>query len=158
MDMSIGMKTENEAICTLFLALTIMDLLALFFVIFVIMEHICEYDDLYDRNNKQIDLSGVDISNNGIELIDREFISTIENRTPNACVTDAIYAMETLDKIEEICTVTENKAALILSAHRRFRLALWWRHCFASKAWLSNYNSLYVIAGERSASFETSRE
>ena len=31
----------------------------------------------------------------------REFISAIrENRTPNACVTDAISAMETLDKIE----------------------------------------------------------
>ncbi|MEC7194314.1 MAG: oxidoreductase, partial [Pseudomonadota bacterium] len=37
----------------------------------------------------------------GIELIDREFIFAIrENRSPNACVTDAISAMVTLDKIE----------------------------------------------------------
>ena len=63
--------------------------------------YLARYDDLYDGENKQIDLTGVDVSNNGIELIDREFISAIrENRPPNACVTDAISAMETLDKIE----------------------------------------------------------
>ena len=70
--------------------------------IYVIMgTYLARYDDLYDGDNKQIDLSGVDVSNNGIELIDREFISAIkENRPPNACVTDAISAMQTLDKIE----------------------------------------------------------
>ena len=63
--------------------------------------YLARYDDLYDGDNKKIDLSGVDVSNNGIELIDREFISAIrENRPPNACVTDAISAMQTLDKIE----------------------------------------------------------
>ena len=56
--------------------------------------YLARYDDLYDGDNKQIDLSGVDVSNNGIELIDREFIPLIkENRQPNACVTDAISAM-----------------------------------------------------------------
>ena len=50
---------------------------------------------------KRQDLSDVAVSNNGIELIDREFIQSIrEGRTPNACVTDVISAMETLDKIE----------------------------------------------------------
>ena len=102
MDMSIGMKTKNEAICTLSLSFNNNGPFGTFF------RYICDngtylarYDDLYDGDNKQIDLSGVDVSNNGIELIDREFISAIrENRQPNACVTDAISAMETLDKIE----------------------------------------------------------
>ena len=102
MDMSIGMKTEDKAICTLSLSFNNNGPFGTFF------RYICDngtylarYDDLYDGDNKQIDLSGVDVSNNGIELIDREFISAIrENRTPNACVTDAIAAMETLDKIE----------------------------------------------------------
>ena len=102
MDMSIGMKTKDEAICTLSLSFNNNGPFGTFF------RYICDngtylarYDDLYDGDNKQIDLSGVDVSNNGIELIDREFISAIrENRQPNACVTDAISAMETLDKIE----------------------------------------------------------
>ena len=102
MDMSIGMKTEDEAICTLSLSFNNNGPFGTFF------RYICDngtylarYDDLYDGDNKQIDLSGVDVSNNGIELIDREFISAVqENRPPNACVTDAISAMVTLDKIE----------------------------------------------------------
>ena len=45
------------------------------------------YDDLYDGNNNPIDLSGVAVSMNGIELQDREFITAIrENREPNASV------------------------------------------------------------------------
>ncbi len=102
MDMSIGMKTEDKAICNLSLSFNNNGPFGTFF------RYICDngtylarYDDLYDGDNKQIDLSGVDVSNNGIELIDREFIAAIrENRTPNACVTDAIATMETLDKIE----------------------------------------------------------
>ena len=102
MDMSIGMKTKDEAICTLSLSFNNNGPFGTFF------RYICDngtylarYDDLYDGDNKQIDLTGVDVSNNGIELIDREFISAIrEDRQPNACVTDAISAMETLDKIE----------------------------------------------------------
>ena len=63
--------------------------------------YIARYDDLFDGSNNQIDLTNVAVSSNGIELIDREFISAIkEGRTPNACVTDVISAMETLDKIE----------------------------------------------------------
>ena len=102
MDMSIGMKTDHKAICTLSLSFNNNGPFGTFF------RYICDngtylarYDDLYDGDNKQIDLSGVDVSNNGIELIDREFISAIrENRPPNSCVTDAISAMQTLDKIE----------------------------------------------------------
>jgi len=102
MDMSIGLKTDDGAICTLSLSFNNDGPFGTFF------RYICDngtyiarYDDLFDGNNNKIDLSNVAVSNNGIELIDREFISAIkEARTPNACVTDVILAMETLDKIE----------------------------------------------------------
>ncbi len=102
MDMSIGMKATNGALCTLSLSFNNDGPFGTFF------RYICDngtylarYDDLFDGNNNQIDLSDVAVSNNGIELIDREFISAIkENRKPNSCVTDAISAMETLDEIE----------------------------------------------------------
>ena len=102
MDMSIGLKAEDGAVCTLSLSFNNDGPFGTFF------RYICDngtfiarYDDLFDGNNNQIDLSDVAVSNNGIELIDREFISAIEEgRTPHSCVTDVISAMETLDKIE----------------------------------------------------------
>ena len=102
MDMSIGMKAADGALCTLSLSFNNDGPFGTFF------RYICDngtylarYDDLFDGNNNQIDLSDVAVSNNGIELIDREFISAIkEGRRPNGCVTEAISAMETLDKIE----------------------------------------------------------
>ena len=102
MDMSIGMKAADGALCTLSLSFNNDGPFGTFF------RYICDngtylarYDDLFDGNNNQIDLSDVAVSNNGIELIDREFISAIKDgRRPNGCVTEAISAMETLDKIE----------------------------------------------------------
>jgi 2-hydroxy-4-carboxymuconate semialdehyde hemiacetal dehydrogenase len=102
MDMTIGLKATDGAICTLSLSFNNDGPFGTFF------RYICDkgtyiarYDDLFDGNNNQIDLTNVAVSSNGIELIDREFISAIkEGRTPNACVTDVILAMETLDKIE----------------------------------------------------------
>ena len=42
------------------------------------------------------------MSNNGIELIDREFIAAIkEGREPNGSVHDTLDAMRTLDQIEK---------------------------------------------------------
>mgnify|MGYP001292629344 FL=1 len=101
MDMSIGMKAENGAICTLSLSFNNDGPFGTFF------RYICDkgtylarYDDLFDGNNNQIDLSGVALSNNGIELIDREFFLAVrQGRKPNSCVTDVISAMETLDQI-----------------------------------------------------------
>ncbi|MGH1355253.1 MAG: Gfo/Idh/MocA family oxidoreductase [Thalassovita sp.] len=103
MDMSIGMKADNGAICTLSLSFNNDGPLGTYF------RYICDngtyiarYDDLYDGNENKIDLSDVAVSNNGIELIDREFVSSIkEGRKPNGCVTDVINAMETLDAIEQ---------------------------------------------------------
>lgn len=103
MDMSIGMKTPSGAICTLSLSFNNDGPLGTFF------RYICDngtyiarYDDLYDGRENQIDLSDVAVSNNGIELIDREFIAAInEGREPNGSVHDTLGAMRTLDRIEK---------------------------------------------------------
>jgi len=102
MDMSIGLKAKNGAICTLSLSFNNDGPLGTYF------RYICDkgtylarYDDLFDGHENQIDLSGVAVSSNGIELIDREFISAIKaGRTPNGDVADVLTAMETLDRIE----------------------------------------------------------
>ena len=103
MDMTIGMKVPSGALCTLSLSFNNDGPLGTYF------RYICDqgtyvarYDDLYDGYDNQIDLSGVAVSNNGIELIDREFVAAIqEGRKPNGCVTDVIAAMETLDRVEK---------------------------------------------------------
>ncbi|MDA7760177.1 Gfo/Idh/MocA family oxidoreductase [Amylibacter sp.] len=103
MDMSIGMKTPTGAICTLSLSFNNDGPLGTFF------RYICDngtyiarYDDLFDGSENQIDLSDVAVSNNGIELIDREFIAAIhEGREPNGSVHDTLDAMRTLDRIEK---------------------------------------------------------
>jgi len=103
MDMSIGMQAPSGAICTLSLSFNNDGPFGTYF------RYICEegtylarYDDLYDGYDKQIDLSGVAVSSNGIELIDREFVSAInEGREPNASVAQCLGAMETLDRIEK---------------------------------------------------------
>jgi len=103
MDMAIGMKAADGAICTLSLSFNNDGPFGTFF------RYICDngtyiarYDDLYDGRDVPIDLSGVAVSSNGIELIDREFISAIqEGRPPNSSVHDVLSAMRTLDRIEK---------------------------------------------------------
>ncbi len=102
MDMSIGMKVPSGAICTLSLSFNNNGPFGTFF------RYICDngtyiarYDDLFDGYDKPVDLSGVAVSNNGIELIDREFVSAItEGREANGSVAQVLGAMETLDRIE----------------------------------------------------------
>jgi len=104
MDMSIIMKTPKGAICTLSLSFNNDGPLGTFF------RYICDngtwiarYDDLVDGRENPIDLSGVAVSGNGIELIDREFISAIrEGREPNGSVSQCFAAMEVLDRIERM--------------------------------------------------------
>ena len=103
MDMAIGMKTQSGAICTLSLSFNNDGPLGTFF------RYICDngtyiarYDDLYDGRENPIDLSDVAVSSNGIELIDREFISAIQDgREPNGSVHDTLDAMRTLDRLEK---------------------------------------------------------
>ena len=102
MDMGIVMKVPSGAICTLSLSFNNKGPLGTFF------RYICDngtfiarYDDLLDGEEKNIDVSKVDVSMNGIELQDREFFAAIrENREPNASVAQCLTAMDVLDRIE----------------------------------------------------------
>ncbi|TXH68489.1 MAG: Gfo/Idh/MocA family oxidoreductase [Thiothrix sp.] len=103
MDMSIGLKSESGAICTLSLSFNNNGPLGSFFR--YICDHgtyIARYDDLVDGYEKAIDVSQVDVSMNGIELQDREFVAAIrEQREPNASVQQALAAMKVLDLLEQ---------------------------------------------------------
>jgi 2-hydroxy-4-carboxymuconate semialdehyde hemiacetal dehydrogenase len=102
MDMSIQMKSKGGAICTLSLSFNNDGPLGTFF------RYICDngtyiarYDDLVDGKENKIDVTKVDVSMNGIELQDREFIAAIrEGREPNASVAQILPCMQTLDRLE----------------------------------------------------------
>jgi 2-hydroxy-4-carboxymuconate semialdehyde hemiacetal dehydrogenase len=103
MDMSIGMKTESGAICTLSLSFNNNGPLGTFFR-YICDEgtYIARYDDLVDGYENPIDLSDVAVSNNGIELQDREFFAAIrEGREPNSSVQQCLAAMDTLHRLEQ---------------------------------------------------------
>ena len=103
MDMSIGLKTPSGAVCTLALSFNNDGPLGTFF------RYICDngtyiarYDDLIDGKDNPIDVSKVDVSMNGIELQDREFVAAIrEGREPNGSVAQVLPAMQTLDRLEK---------------------------------------------------------
>ena len=102
MDMAILMKTPTGKLCTLSLSFNNDGPLGSFF------RYICDngtylarYDDLYDGRDNQIDVSAIDVSMNGIELIDREFIaSIIEGREPNSSLRQCLPAMRVMHEIE----------------------------------------------------------
>ncbi|WP_296676924.1 Gfo/Idh/MocA family oxidoreductase [Novosphingobium sp.] len=88
MDMSIQLKSESGAICTLSLSFNNDGPLGTFFRYIGDTEtYIARYDDLVNGREDPIDVSGVAVSMNGIELQDREFISAIsEGRKPNSSI------------------------------------------------------------------------
>jgi 2-hydroxy-4-carboxymuconate semialdehyde hemiacetal dehydrogenase len=102
MDMSIQLKAASGAICTLSLSFNNDGPLGTFFR--YICDHgtyIARYDELVDGKDQKIDVSQVDVSINGIELQDREFISAIrERREPNASVTQVLPCYRTLRELE----------------------------------------------------------
>jgi len=102
MDMSIGLKVASGAICTLSLSFNNDGPLGTFF------RYICDngtyiarYDELLDGKGNAVDVSRVDVSMNGIELQDREFLAAIrEGREPNASVAQCLPAMQVLGHLE----------------------------------------------------------
>ncbi len=92
MDMSIQLKSESGAICTLSLSFNNDGPLGTFFrYIGDSATYLARYDDLYNGKDEQIDVSKVDVSMNGIELQDREFIAAIrEGREPNSSVAQVL--------------------------------------------------------------------
>ena len=104
MDMSIVAKVPSGAILTLSLSFNNDGPIGSFF------RYICDngtycayYDDLAEGNSKPIDLSGVDVSMDGVELEDREFIAAItEKREPNSSLAQVLPCMQTLGRLEKI--------------------------------------------------------
>jgi 2-hydroxy-4-carboxymuconate semialdehyde hemiacetal dehydrogenase len=88
MDMSIQLKSESGAICTLSLSFNNDGPLGTFFrYIGDTATYIARYDDLFTGKEEPVDLAGVAVSNNGIELQDREFVAAIrEGREPNSSI------------------------------------------------------------------------
>lgn len=103
MDMSIQLKSEKGQILTLSLSFNNDGPLGAFF------RYICDngtyiarYDELVDGYNNQIDVSNVAISNNGIELQDREFFAAIkEGREPNSSVAQVLPCYKVLHDLEQ---------------------------------------------------------
>jgi 2-hydroxy-4-carboxymuconate semialdehyde hemiacetal dehydrogenase len=103
MDMSIQLKSESGALCTLSLSFNNEGPLGTTF------RYICDngtylarYDDLFTGAEEPINLADVAVSNNGIELQDREFIAAIvEGREPNASVRQVLGCYEVLNQLQE---------------------------------------------------------
>jgi 2-hydroxy-4-carboxymuconate semialdehyde hemiacetal dehydrogenase len=102
MDMSIQLKAANGAICTLSLSFNNEGPLGTFFrYIGTTGTYLARYDDLFTGKDEKIDVSGVDVSMNGIELQDREFIAAIrEGREPNASVAQVLPCYEVLHQLD----------------------------------------------------------
>lgn len=102
MDMAIGLKAASGAVCTLSLSFNNDGPFGTFF------RYICDrgtyvanYDDLFNGHGEPVDLSGVAVSTDGIELADREFFAAIrEGREPNSSLAQGLPAMRTLDRLE----------------------------------------------------------
>jgi 2-hydroxy-4-carboxymuconate semialdehyde hemiacetal dehydrogenase len=103
MDMSIQLKSETGAVCTLSLSFNNDGPLGTFF------RYICDngtwlarYDDLFTGKEEPVDVSKVDVSMNGIELQDREFIAAIrEGREPNSSVGKVLDCYRVLGELEK---------------------------------------------------------
>ncbi|MGI9611695.1 MAG: Gfo/Idh/MocA family oxidoreductase [Acidimicrobiales bacterium] len=103
MDMSIQLKAETGALCTLALSFNNDGPFGTFFrYIGDSGTYVARYDDLVTGDDNPIDVSAVDVSMNGIELQDREFFAAIaEDREPNASVAQVLPCYEVLDRIEQ---------------------------------------------------------
>lgn len=103
MDMSIQLKAENGAICTLSLSFNNDGPFGTFFrYIGDTATYLARYDDLITGRDEVIDVSKVDVSMNGIELQDREFFAAIrEGREPNSSVAKVLPCYEVLHNLEQ---------------------------------------------------------
>lgn len=103
MDMSIQLQAANGALCTLSLSFNNDGPLGTFFrYIGDSATYIARYDDLYTGKDEKIDVSGVDVSMNGIELQDREFFAAIrEGREPRASVHQVLPCYRVLHQLEQ---------------------------------------------------------
>jgi len=103
MDMSIQLQAANGAICTLSLSFNNDGPFGAFFrYIGDTGTYLARYDDLFTGKDEKIDVSGIDVSMNGIELQDREFFAAIrDGREPNASVAQVLPCYEVLHQLEQ---------------------------------------------------------
>ncbi|MFK8031902.1 MAG: Gfo/Idh/MocA family oxidoreductase [Gammaproteobacteria bacterium] len=103
MDMSIQLKAASGALCTLSLSFNNDGPLGTFFrYIGDTATYIARYDDLVNGREEVIDVSKVDVSMNGIELQDREFVAAIrEGREPNSSVGQVLDCYRVLHDLEQ---------------------------------------------------------
>ena len=107
LDLSVQLKAESGALCTLALSFNNDGPFGTFFrYIGDTGTYIARYDDLVTGNDEPVDVPGIPrpdgtVSMNGIELQDREFLTAIaEGREPNASVARVLPCYEVLDRIE----------------------------------------------------------
>jgi 2-hydroxy-4-carboxymuconate semialdehyde hemiacetal dehydrogenase len=102
MDMSIQLKSQSGKICTLSLSFNNEGPLGTFF------RYICDngtyvarYDDLFNGDDQQIDVSHAAVSMDGIELQDREFVRAIRDADePNSSIFSVLHCYEVLGQLQ----------------------------------------------------------
>ncbi len=102
MDMSIQLESAAGQICTLSLSFNNQGPLGTFFrYIGDTGTYVARYDELVTGRDEVVDVSNVDVSMDGIELQDREFVSAIiEGREPNASIRSVLACYEVLDRLQ----------------------------------------------------------
>lgn len=103
MDQSIQMKTDQGQILTLALSFNNEGPFGTFFrYIGDTGTYIARYDDLVNGKEEPIDVSNVDVSMNGIELQDREFVAAIkEGREPNSSIASVLDCYRVIGELAE---------------------------------------------------------
>ncbi len=103
MDMSIQLRAASGAICTLSLSFNNDGPLgSVFRYIGDTGTYVASYDDLETGHGEPVDVSGVAVSTNGIELQDREFFAAIaEGREPNSSVAQVLPCYRVLDSLQQ---------------------------------------------------------
>ena len=102
MDMSIQLQTESGILCTLALSFNNDGPLGTFFrYIGDNGTYIARYDDLIDGKDNAIDVSGLDVSMNGIELQDRDFLQAVQGGPePRASIANVFACYEVIADLE----------------------------------------------------------
>ena len=102
MDMSIQLESAAGQICTLSLSFNNEGPLGTFFrYIGDTSTYVARYNELVTGRDEVVDVSNVDVSMDGIELQDREFVSAIiEGREPNASIRSVLACYEVLDRLQ----------------------------------------------------------